>query len=199
MKTLSNLALTCLLAVAGIQFSCASQNDGSADQRIADWHELIKNQLNASTQEKISAVNSFINAQIQYRSDMDGYGLVEYWATIQETLLAGTGDCEDYAIAKFQTLRMLGVPSEQLRLMHVVTNTKQQHLVLVFTGTERSRGFVLDNLTNEIIASARRKDLTPIYSFNEEWLWVGRSNNPLRAASTLTRWTDVQNRLVSAI
>lgn len=198
MKIASVIAMTCFLALFGLQTAGAGQSEEHADRRIAAWHALMKSQSHATPQAKVAAVNRFFNGQIQYRSDEEVYGQLEYWATSQETLLKGFGDCDDYAIAKFQTLRKLGLPSNQLRLVHVVTSAKQQHLVLVYNPEPR-RGYVLDNLTDEIIATGQRMDLTPIYSFNDQWIWTGKSNKPLRASSSLKRWSDVQSRMVAAI
>ncbi|WP_237707120.1 transglutaminase-like cysteine peptidase [Pseudoalteromonas sp. BSi20652] len=42
----------------------------------------------------------------------------DYWTTPLETLGRGLGDCEDYAIAKYISLRALGVIDDKLRLIY---------------------------------------------------------------------------------
>lgn len=41
---------------------------------------------------------SWVLRNIQWQSDYDAYGNLEYWATPKETILYGRGDCEDRAI-----------------------------------------------------------------------------------------------------
>ena len=65
--------------------------------------------------EQIRAVNLFLN-DWQYKSDIQNYGRRDYWATPLE-FLRRSGDCEDYAIAKYVSLRQIGFAPEQLRLV----------------------------------------------------------------------------------
>jgi predicted transglutaminase-like cysteine proteinase len=50
--------------------------------------------------------NRFLN-DWRYKPDDQNYGQRDYWATPLE-FLRRSGDCEDYAIAKYVTLRELG-------------------------------------------------------------------------------------------
>jgi hypothetical protein len=44
--------------------------------------------------------------------------------------------------------------------------------------------------------ASSRKDLTPIFSFNDKGLWVGNSTKPKSDASShLSRWRDVLTRM----
>ena len=52
-------------------------------------------------------MNRFFN-NIRFRSDQKTWGKEDYWALPREFLNRGIGDCEDYAIAKYITLRRLG-------------------------------------------------------------------------------------------
>jgi len=55
---------------------------------------------------------------------------------------------------------------------------------------------ILDSLVPEIMPSSRRKDLTPIFSFNDKGLWVGSSSQPKGdATSHLSKWRDVLTRI----
>ena len=53
--------------------------------------------------EQLAAVNRFVN-QWPYRTDADNYGRSDYWATPLE-FFRRSGDCEDYVIAKYRSLR----------------------------------------------------------------------------------------------
>jgi predicted transglutaminase-like cysteine proteinase len=68
---------------------------------------------------KLRGVNEFFNRRVLFRDDIDIWGQVDYWASPLEMLDKGSGDCEDYAIAKYFSLLGLGVPVAKLRMVYV--------------------------------------------------------------------------------
>ena len=56
--------------------------------------------------DQLQAVNRFLN-DWRYQADQQNYGRRDYWATPLE-FLRRSGDCEDYAIIKYVSLRQLG-------------------------------------------------------------------------------------------
>ena len=50
------------------------------------------------------------------RTDMDVWGVMDYWETPVE-FFQKSGDCEDFAIAKYFALRDLGFPASQMRIV----------------------------------------------------------------------------------
>jgi hypothetical protein len=55
-------------------------------------------------------------------------GSSEFWQTPKQSLHRGMGDCDDIAIAKFFTLRAMGVPEKNLRLFFGIILPKEYHL-----------------------------------------------------------------------
>ena len=99
----------------------------------------------------------------------------DYWATPVEFLATDGGDCEDFAIAKYFTLRALGVPTDRMRITYVKAITlNQAHMVLAYYPSPGAEPLVLDNLIGEIKPASQRTDLVPVYSFNGDNLWVAR-------------------------
>lgn len=84
-------------------------------------------------------VNDFFN-RIPYETDQEHWGMVDYWATPVEMLASNGGDCEDYAIAKYLSLKELGIPVERMRIAYVrALRLGENHMVLTrqsnrFTG-----------------------------------------------------------------
>jgi predicted transglutaminase-like cysteine proteinase len=144
---------------------------------------------------KLDAINNFFNRQVQFRDDVDVWGLVDYWASPLETLAQGQGDCEDYAIGKYFSLISLGMPSARLRLVYVraqVGGTVQAHMVLAYYAAPSAEPLILDNLVGELRPASRRPDLVPVFSFNSDGLWEGvgakAAGDPL---ARLSRWREV--------
>lgn len=91
---------------------------GEGRKRIDAWQQLLATQKQIPEAEKLRVVNQFFNAQLKYREDIDLWHQEDYWATPIQALWKGAGDCEDYAIAKYFSLRHLGVPSEKLQITY---------------------------------------------------------------------------------
>lgn len=133
------------------------------------WGDL-KSKLEAqSPKEKLQTVNRFWN-QWPYRQDPDVYKKQDYWA-IPAEFLKNSGDCEDYAISKYFTLKEVGVPANQMRivvLMETIRNIAHAVLVVYMDND----AFVLDNLSNNVLSHSRYRNYAPQFSVNEEFRWA---------------------------
>lgn len=119
--------------------------------------------------EQIKAVNSFWN-KWPYRQDKDVYGKEDYWAA-PYLFRKNSGDCEDYCIAKYFTLRELGYSPEQLRIVIVMEKIRNiAHAVLVVFINDDA--YVLDNLTSSVLSHTRSRNYAPQYSVNEQYRWA---------------------------
>lgn len=150
---------------------------------------------------RLRTVNDYLNRAIVFADDTHAWGQEDYWASPIEALSKGTGDCEDYAIAKYFTLAASGVPVRSLRLVYVramlpgaggMLPRSQAHMVLAYYEEGSEDPVILDNLVGEIRPASGRGDLTPVFSFNSEGLWHGAgrqtAGDPL---ARLSRWRDV--------
>ncbi|MDT8311168.1 MAG: transglutaminase-like cysteine peptidase, partial [Methylophaga sp.] len=93
--------------------------DRFARQRFEQWQALIKDAKDLPEKEKLEAVNRFFNSNVLFIDDIKLWEQEDYWATPAEMLAIGAGDCEDFSIAKYFTLKDLGVDEDKLRLTYV--------------------------------------------------------------------------------
>lgn len=169
-----------------------------ARPRIQAWQSLIRDSAALQEREQIDAINRFFNQQIQFSDDTWVWQREDYWATPIESLVKGAGDCEDYALAKYFTLRRLGVPSEKLRITYVkALSVNQAHMVLTYYATPTADPLVLDNLIAVIKPASQRKDLIPVYAFNAEGLYLPGAGGGKRSGDgkRLSRWQDVLTKM----
>jgi predicted transglutaminase-like cysteine proteinase len=111
---------------------------GAGRQRIDAWQELLSTQRQIGELEQLKVVNLFFNRQMKYAEDIDLWHEVDYWATPIQSLLKGAGDCEDYAIAKYFSLRHLGIPADKLRITYVkALRQNRAHMVLTYYASTR--------------------------------------------------------------
>ena len=148
------------------------QRDEQAAQRLQDWQSLIAQSMQLSDAEKLQVVNAFFNRHIRYGEDTEVWGQVDYWASPRETLELGAGDCEDFALAKYFTLRLLGIPEQHLRLVYsTLISTQQAHMVLGYWADGGEYPTLLDNLRSEVLPVAQRPDLRMQFAFDTGHLY----------------------------
>ncbi len=147
---------------------------------------------------RLQNINEFFNRRIVFRDDIEVWGQADYWTSPLEMLDKGEGDCEDFAIGKYFSLLLSGVPVQKLRLVYVRAQLggpegpSQAHMVLAYYAQPGAEPLILDNLITEVRPASRRPDLSPVFSFNGEGLWQGTgSQNSGDPVARLSRWRDV--------
>ena len=216
-RAVRNLAITVMLVLAATTLvasipshdkvsQIAQQRYGVRVKVLLDrWFEVMQTSASLSEEEKIRKVNEFFNRRVHFVEDIEAWGKSDYWATPLETLGRGQGDCEDFSIAKYFTLRFLDVPNSKLRLTYVkakigglYSDITQAHMVLGYYPTPDAEPLILDNLITDVRPASRRPDLSPVFSFNSEGLWVGSGPTSKSAGSStarLSRWRDVMAKM----
>lgn len=170
---------------------------------VGAWRRLLVDAATADEVEKLNRVNTFFNRRLLFEDDSVVWRQTDYWATPLESLGRGAGDCEDFSIAKYMTLRLLGVPAAKLRMIYVRaqiggpdSKISQAHMVVGYYPTPTGEPLVLDNLIDEVRPASRRPDLFPVFSFNSEGLWVGGAATSAADPTTrLSRWRSVLERM----
>jgi predicted transglutaminase-like cysteine proteinase len=154
---------------AGVLDACGRDARACPSAAAEDWMRQLRRLDGASAWEQVRAVNRYANER-PYRPDGGNWGRSDYWASPLE-FLRRSGDCEDYAIFKYASLRRLGWPADRLRLV-VVEDTSRSipHAVLaVYLDDE---AFILDNLTDAILPQTAIGHYLPYYSINEMARWA---------------------------
>ena len=171
-----------------------------AERRLRSWQNLMKEIANADEAEKLDKVNRFFN-QMEFVDDIIHWKQKDYWASPVEFLITNGGDCEDFSIAKYYTLRQAGVPIEKLSIAYVkALRLNQAHMVLTYYATPKATPMILDNLIPDIKPANRRPDLQHVYSFNGDNLWLskkGRRSTLVGTSDQLKPWVQLQSRLVN--
>lgn len=142
----------------------------------------------------LTEVNRMLN-RVRFVEDSAHWGEIDYWATPAESIGSDGADCEDFSIAKYFLLKELGVPIARLRLTYVKSlRLNQAHMVLAYYARPDADPLVLDNLEDAVRPASQRADLVPVYSFNDEEVWIelrGRSGSPTQ----LRNWRALMDRL----
>jgi predicted transglutaminase-like cysteine proteinase len=182
--------------------SAQAQYGDSAKRRLQSWQALIRESSHLSELEKLEKVNSFFN-QLQFVDDIIHWKKTDYWATPIEFLASGAGDCEDFSLAKYFTIKALGIPDKKLNMTYVkAVHLNQAHMVVTYIPKPGSIPLVLDNLITQIQPATMRKDLVPVYSFNGSGLWLAKSRGKgqkVGSSDRLRRWKNLLSRMPDSL
>jgi len=126
---------------------------------------------------ELDAINRAVNREIEPATDMEIYGVAEYW-----TIPTPRGDCEDYALLKRKRLLARGWPASALLLTVVRDEKGEGHAVL--TARTVQGDFILDNKVDEVKIWHRTPyDYVMRQSYLNTRVWM--SLDPKAASSTL--------------
>lgn len=136
---------------------------------IKDWKKLLERNRNKPLSQQLPIINDWANKH-PYIVDQINWGMEDYWETPFE-FMSVSGDCEDYAIAKYYSLRAMGVSEDKLRII-VLQDLNLGgiiHAVLgVYDGDEL---WILDNQIKQVRSAMRIYHYRPIYGVNENQWW----------------------------
>lgn len=168
----------------------------SAKRSVQRWFNLLDELKGLPESTQLERVNSFWNKSVQQAEDEKVWGQTDFWATPLDSLGKGRGDCEDFVIGKYFSLVQLGVKPEKLRFIYVRARVQGQqiaHMVLGYYSSSDAEPLILDSLVNTIAKASSRPDLTPVFSFNVQGIYVPGA----RPASVdrIGRWRSLLQRM----
>lgn len=139
---------------------------------VKRWHAMLNKLRSAPLREKMEAINRYFN-QRPYILDPQNWGKNDYWATPYEFFVFN-GDCEDYAIAKYLSLRELGVSTSAMRIVVLQDFNLGGIMHAVLEVKVEGEPYILDNQVAQVRAASRIYHYKPIYSINESSWWAHR-------------------------
>lgn len=185
---------------ARLEAQSAQRYGRGAAVLVRDWGRLVGEGQRLSDAERLTLANGFFNRRLPFEEDIIVWRVIDHWATPLEFTGVGMGDCEDYVIAKYKTLQLMGVPRERLRFIYVRASIGAAppvaHMVLGYYAEPGAEPLILDNLVPTVRPASQRTDLAPVYSFNAEGLWVGNASRSAADPTVrLSKWRDLLQRL----
>lgn len=148
--------------------------DGKCKEKVFNkchfgkWQKFLDGLKDKDRMTQIEEVNRFMN-KARYITDNINWGEKDYWATPGQ-FMAKFGDCEDYAIAKFMSLRQLGFDDSDMRVVAVKDmNLKVGHAILVVY--HEGKAYVLDNQIKKVAEARIIRHYIPVFSINQQYWW----------------------------
>lgn len=149
------------------------RRDGTAACRVGacpgqQWKALLVALRGEASEAQLHKINAFVN-RVPFRSDRSNFGVADYWQTPGEFFARG-GDCEDYAIAKYFSLRHLNWDAEAVRLV-VAMHEGRREIHALLAAPAAGTVMILDNLLPVPADHRTLRQYRPIYSINEHAWW----------------------------
>lgn len=155
------------------RFESPLHSSAPASAGVVAWRNEINSLKGLARGEQIKRVNDFLN-QVDYVDDRTEYGEAGYWGATPDRFFSGGGDCKDYAIAKYASLRALGFTNDQLRVAVVQDTVKNlAHAILIIYADDG--GYVLDNQDKKIEPIEAVNRYQPYFSINTSSWWLHRA------------------------
>lgn len=150
-----------------VEGPCDNNSLEGCDQK--QWRTFLAETRRLSPRAQIETVNREMNSH-RYVVDPRNWGRTDYWASPGQ-FTRRDGDCEDFAIAKFLSLRALGFANDDLRIVVLQDlNLRLAHAILVVY--HDGEYLVLDNQISTVVPADVVRHYRPIYSINETRWWL---------------------------
>lgn len=149
---------------------CLSDASRCESQAMRSWRQMVVSVRGQDEMTMLNTVNTFFN-RWTYISDIENYRVSEYWASPLEFMAKG-GDCEDFAIAKYVTLKLMGYQDRSLRIMAVMDNARGGMGHAVLSVAVRGSIMVLDNRSTVVYDNTAQTDYVPRFAVNESGIYT---------------------------
>jgi predicted transglutaminase-like cysteine proteinase len=145
---------------------CDRDRERCASPAALRFLAIVDNAKAREGRARLGEINRAINLAIHPMSDLARYGEIDVWSSPLVTFTNGTGDCEDYAIAKFVALRQAGIPPEDLRIV-IMRDTIRGEDHAVAAARLDDHWLTLDNRRMAMVEDAHIRNYRPLFVIDQ--------------------------------
>src|SRR5207248_4973468 len=145
---------------------CDGDREGCVSPAALRFLAIVDNAKAREGRARLGEINRAINLAIHPMSDLAQYGEIDVWSSPLATFANGTGDCEDYAIAKFVALRQAGVSPEDLRIV-IMRDTIRGEDHAVAAARLDGHWLTLDNRRMAMVEDAYVRNYRPLFVIDQ--------------------------------
>src|SRR6266436_3565288 len=128
---------------------------------------------------RLGEINRAINLKLKPKSDLALYGEEDVWSPPLATFAIGAGDCEDYAIAKFVALQEAGVSPDDLRIVILRDDHREEDHAVVAARLD-GNWLMLDNRHMVLVEDQLVRRYRPVFLIDRDGVKL-YSNTPYLA------------------
>ncbi len=144
------------------------ENRASCQSRAAlQFLAIVDSGRTLEGRARLGEINRAINLKIKPMSDLALYGADDVWSPPLATLAMGAGDCEDYAIAKFVALQEAGVPPDDLRIVILRDDIREEDHAVVAARLD-GNWLMLDNRHMVMVEDQQVRRYHPVFLIDHD-------------------------------
>jgi predicted transglutaminase-like cysteine proteinase len=141
---------------------CAKNRASCPSQPARQFLAIVDSARGLQGRARLGEINRAVNLAIKSMSDLALYGVEDVWSPPLATLAKGAGDCEDYAIAKFVALQNAGVSADDLRIVILRDDIREEDHAVVAARLD-GNWLMLDNLRMAMVEDQQVRDSHPLF------------------------------------
>ena len=145
---------------------CEGDRDGCVSPAALKFLDIVDAARAREGRARLGEINRSVNLAIRPVSDLAQHGQIDVWSPPLATLARGSGDCEDYAIAKFIALRHAGLAPDDLRIV-VLHDAISGEDHAVAAARLDGRWLTLDNRRMAMIEDTDIRNFRPTFVIGE--------------------------------
>src|SRR5258705_11541460 len=145
---------------------CAADRERCVSPAALRFLTIVDNAKAREGRARLGEINRAINLAIHPMSDLARYGEIDLWSSPLVTFTNGTGDCEDYAIAKFVALRQAGISPDDLRIV-IMRDTIRGEDHAVAAARLDGHWLTLDNRRMAMVEDAYVRNYRPLFVIDQ--------------------------------
>ena len=145
---------------------CDRDPERCVSQAALQFLAIVDSAKGREGRARLGEVNRAINLAIHPMSDLAQYGEIDVWSSPLVTFATGSGDCEDYAIAKFVALRQAGISPDDLRIV-IMRDTIRGEDHAVVAARLDGRWLSLDNRHMAMVEDAYVRNYRPLFAIDQ--------------------------------
>jgi len=145
---------------------CDGDRDRCVSPAALRFLAIVDNAKAREGRARLGEINRAINLAIHPMSDLAQYGEIDVWSSPLVTFTNGSGDCEDYAIAKFVALRQAGISPEDLRIV-IMRDTIRGEDHAVAAARLDGHWLTLDNRRMAMVEDAYVRNYRPTFVIDQ--------------------------------
>ncbi|UPJ59431.1 transglutaminase-like cysteine peptidase [Bradyrhizobium sp. 192] len=141
---------------------CDGDRDNCASSAALRLLAIVDQARARDGRARLGETNRAINLAIRAADD----GIDDVWSSPLATFARGTGDCEDYAIAKLAALRLAGVATSDLRIL-VVRDVRAGEEHAVVAARLDGHWLMLDNRRMAMVEDDAARSYQPLFALQQ--------------------------------
>lgn len=154
-------SLQAVVAVETRAMTLCRQTPDACAPSTLEFMSIIEAAGRETGRARIGAVNRAVNLAIRPARDAAQFGVADVWQSPLMTFATGSGDCEDYAIAKYVALREAGMSASDLKFVIVRNDTLGEDHAVTAARID-GEWLILDNRKMLLLTDAQASDFKPL-------------------------------------